>query len=192
MSMVATPSRLSLLCKKMDAKRRSAVGRRCKAKSRRYLSEIGVVEGLVLTVIRAAGATRGRRVDGRLDGSRRVTFGPSVSIERCNLPADASRVFIRVSVVETHGCRISRSWEHISASAHLAARLPMMSKPDLSNDRMASFAFRCVEYVDTRTNGVHVVSRNSGSPALGARLRSVEFSRSVDRDLFINVACHRD
>jgi hypothetical protein len=89
-----------------------------------YASEIGVVEGLVLNVIRAAGATRRRRLDGQLDGSRRVTFGPSVSIERCNLPGDARRGFIRVSVVETRGCRVTRSSEHISASAHLTDHPP--------------------------------------------------------------------
>jgi hypothetical protein len=47
-------------------------------------------------VIRAAGAIRPRRLDGQLDGSRRTTSGPSVSIERCNLSADLSRVFIRI------------------------------------------------------------------------------------------------
>ena len=68
-----------------------------------------VVGGLVLTVIRAVGATRTRRVGGQLVGSRRVTFGPSLSIERCNLPADSSRVLILVSVAETHRRRIMRS-----------------------------------------------------------------------------------
>lgn len=64
--------------------------------SRSVYLGIGLFGSLVLTVIRAAGATRPRRVGGQLDGSRRITSGPSVSIERCNPSADLSRVFIGV------------------------------------------------------------------------------------------------
>jgi hypothetical protein len=83
---VITPERQSRPAKP-EKKSSSQVG---------YSSEIGVFESFVLTVIRAVGATRPRRVDAQLDGSRRITSGPSVSIERCNLPADLVRVFIGI------------------------------------------------------------------------------------------------